>query len=166
MNDFSELEAELKKLRPAAPSADLMDRIEIALAEPESSTPSAGVLPKPRRSRVNWYGLGLGLAAAATFLVVARMDLDRVVRPAPAMASVSPNLAPVFKDEFVPADATRVVYNRSDEGLQYLGNNPEPVRRIRSSGTESMQWQNPKTGASLRVSYPREEIAYVPVSGQ
>ncbi len=38
MNDFSELEAELKKLRPRAASPDLTARIERALAE----APSAG----------------------------------------------------------------------------------------------------------------------------
>jgi len=32
MNDFSELENELKKLRPAQPSAELLARIDAALA--------------------------------------------------------------------------------------------------------------------------------------
>jgi hypothetical protein len=29
-----------------------------------------------------------------------------------------------------------------------------------------LQWNNPQTGASLRVSYPSEEVTLIPVSGQ
>jgi len=29
-----------------------------------------------------------------------------------------------------------------------------------------VQWKNPQTGASLRVSYPTEEVTLVPISGQ
>ena len=43
MNDFSELEAELKKLRPAPVSDELRARIEVALAQPDA-TPTAGVV--------------------------------------------------------------------------------------------------------------------------
>ena len=53
MNDFSELEAELKKLRPSAASPELAARIERALAETPSTVAevsgriaTAGVLPK------------------------------------------------------------------------------------------------------------------------
>ena len=46
MSDFSELEAELKKLRPRAASPGLAMRIERALAEAPVATPSAGILPK------------------------------------------------------------------------------------------------------------------------
>ena len=71
MNDFSELEDQLRKLRPAQPSADLVARVERALAE-ETSTSAAGLLPRERRSHFNWLSLGLGLAAAAAF-GIARM---------------------------------------------------------------------------------------------
>jgi hypothetical protein len=29
-----------------------------------------------------------------------------------------------------------------------------------------VQWKNPQTGASLRVSYPKEEVTLIPISGQ
>ena len=61
MNDFSELEAELKQLRPAAPSADLISRVERALQE-VAKVPTAGVLPRRRRTSLNWFALGFGLA--------------------------------------------------------------------------------------------------------
>jgi hypothetical protein len=79
MNDFSELEAELKKLRPRPASPDLASRIEINLAEEVAGrgVATAGVLPKQRRFRLNWFALGLGLAAATTFLMLARVNVDR-----------------------------------------------------------------------------------------
>jgi hypothetical protein len=40
------------------------------------------------------------------------------------------------------------------------------VRRLRSKKRETMQWNNPTTGASLRVSYPTEEVTLVPASGE
>ncbi len=167
MNDFSDIENELKKLRPAAPSADLVSRIEVALAQPEPATPSAGVLPKPSRFRINWYSVGLGLAAAATFVILTRANVDQ---PQPRTKSQATNATPVpstsFADAFVPADTTRVVYETRDEGLHYVNNDSAPVRRLRSRARETMQWQNPKTGASLQVSYPAEEVTLVPVSGQ
>ena len=45
MNDFSELENQLRKLRPVQPSADLVTRVERGLAE-GGSTPTAAVLPR------------------------------------------------------------------------------------------------------------------------
>ena len=50
MNDFSELEADLKKLRPRPVSPDLQARIEVSLAETEAAgrgtaTAGAGALP-------------------------------------------------------------------------------------------------------------------------
>src|SRR5207253_10781545 len=77
MNDFSELEGELKKLRPAPASAELISRLERALADAAANADNI-IRPQTRSSgsdfRVNWLGLGLGLAAAATFLILARVD--------------------------------------------------------------------------------------------
>src|SRR2546423_14793226 len=98
MNDFSELEAELKKLRPRPVSPDLTARIEVNLAETEAAgrgTATAGVLPKRRGFRPNWVALGLGLAAAATFLILARGNVER--------ASKSTGLAVVTAGPITPA---------------------------------------------------------------
>jgi hypothetical protein len=171
MNDFSELEAELKKLRPRPASPDLASRIEISLAQEVAGrgVATAGVLPKPRRFRLNWFALGLGLAAAATFLLLARVNVDRPSK-APGLALLTPApITPAAKeaaDTFVPSAMTQVVYDRKDEGLHYAEGADEPVRRLRSKKRETMQWKNPKTGASLRVSYPTEEVTLVPISGQ
>jgi len=41
-----------------------------------------------------------------------------------------------------------------------------PLRRVRYETRETMQWRNPRTGASLRVSYPAEQVVLTPVSFQ
>src|SRR5262249_60553776 len=76
-NDLSELEGELKKLRPARVSPELISRVERALADARDDRDNI-IRPESRRSgsefRVSWLGLGLGLAAAAGFLIFARID--------------------------------------------------------------------------------------------
>ena len=170
MNDFSELEAELKKLRPRPASPDLAGRIEISLAQEAAGrgTATAGVLPKRRSLRPNWFALGLGLAAAATFLLLARMNVDRPSKSTGLALLTPAPIAPAAKvdDAFIPSAMTQVVYDRTDEGLHFAEGADEPVRRLRSKKRETMQWKNPKTGASLRVSYPTEEVTLVPISGQ
>jgi hypothetical protein len=168
MNDFSELENQLRKLRPAQPSADLVTRVERALLE-EESTPTAGVLPRERRFQFNWLSLGLGLAAAAALVMFAFVRLQRPSEKNRAVTAVTP--APAFSAEnsnaqLVPAGLTQVVYHTSDEGLHFPGNSDQPMRRVRSHSRETMQWRNPKTGASLRISYPSEKVSLVPVNGQ
>jgi hypothetical protein len=171
MNDFNELEADLKKLRPRPVSPDLSARIEVSLVETEAAgrgVATAGVLPKQRRFRPNWFALGLGLAAAATFLILARVNVDRPSKSTGlAMLTPAP-ITPAAKEvnSFVPSAMTQVVYETKDEGLHFADGNDEPMRRLRSRKRETVQWKNPQTGASLRVSYPKEEVTLVPISGQ
>jgi len=171
MNDFSELEADLKKLRPRPVSPDLSARIEVSLVETEAAgrgTATAGVLPRQRRFRPNWFALGLGLAAAATFLFLARVNVDRPAKSTGlAMLTPAP-ITPAAKEvnSFIPSAMTQVVYETKDEGLHFQDGRDEPMRRLRSRKRETVQWKNPQTGASLRVSYPTEEVTLVPISGQ
>ena len=169
MNDFSELEAELKKLRPRAASPDLTARVEVGLAEVAGrGTATAGVLPKRRSFRPNWIALGFGLAAAAIFLLLARVNVHRPSSKAAGLAMITPAPAPTVQidSSFVPSALTQVVYERRDEGLHFTEGADQPVRRVRSRKRETMQWNNAQTGASLRVSYPTEEVTLVPVIGQ
>ena len=169
MNDFNELEAELKKLRPRPVSPELSARIEVSLTEAAGrGTATAGVLPKQRRFRPNWFALGLGLAAAATFLLLARVNVDRPSKSTGLALLTPAPITPAAKavDSFVPAAMTQVVYETKDEGLQFQDGKDEPMRRLRSRKRETVQWKNPQTGASLRVTYPTEEVTLVPISGQ
>jgi hypothetical protein len=169
MNDFSEIENQLRKLRPVQPSANLIERIERALAESES-TSTAGVIPSERRRlHWNWLSLGLGLAAAAALLLFARVSFDHPVKKVPTVASMTPatTLPPTsMSSGFVPAGLTQVVYRTRDEGLHFPDASGQPMRRVRSQRRETLRWRNPNTGASLRVSYPTEEVELIPISGQ
>ena len=166
MNDFSELESELKQLRPSPVTRDLINKIERDLAQASPAT--AAILPRHRFFQLNSLSLGLGLAAAAVFLFLARINVEQpgksrtlaAITPAPSAAM------PNSPDNFVPAGVTQVVYNTRDEGLHFASGGSEPMRRLRSRTRETMQWENPHTGASLRVSYPSEEVTLIPVPGQ
>jgi hypothetical protein len=169
MNDFSELEAELRKLRPAAASPELAARVEQAL-NAEIQTHTAGVM-KRRSFQWNWLPLGLGIAAAAAFLVLARLNVDHAPKSSHTVAVATPVPAPptpsgMNAGTFVPSGLTQVVYSTRDEGLQFAQGADRPVRRVRSQQRETLQWRNPQTGASLRVTYPAEEVTLTPVSGQ
>ena len=181
MNDFSELENELRNLRPARPSPILFERIEEALADRKA--------PAAARARRNWwrltqtpYSLGFGLAAAAVLVLFAAISLQRrqersekiaQVSPAPETRLVLPDRrdgngvqGSTSSNRFIPTGATQVVYNTRDEGLQFARGSEQPLRRLRYQTHQTWQWHNPTTGASLRASYPSEEVVLIPVSGQ
>ncbi len=168
MNDFSEIENQLRKLRPMQPSSQLTQRIEQALVE-ERSPSTAGVLPRRRRFHINWLSLGLGLASAAALVLFIRLNLDRPREKHPAVASITPQpelSSTNTSAQFVPAGLTQVVYRTRDEGVHFPSNSGQPMRRVRSHTRETLQWRNPSTGASLRISYPSEKVSLTPISGQ
>ena len=177
MNDFSELEGELKKLRPTRASAELISRIERALADAGESADNNIIRPQSRPSgsdfRISWLGLGLGLAAAAAFLILARVDLrpgDKT-KAEPAgntLASATPTLeqrAAVLPN-YQATGLTQVVYGRHDEGLVFPRGATQPSRRVWTAKRETLRWRDRETGAQLAVSYPTEEVTLIPVSGQ
>jgi hypothetical protein len=161
MNDFSELESELKKLRPARPSSGLFVRVQVALAD--AGKISDNVIT-PHRFRVNWIGLGVGVAIAATILVLARVDYHPT--RINGMASAAPVLQQSTAPNYQASGLTQVVYNKRDEGLIFPAGGEEPKRRIRTMRRETLHWQDQRSGARLQVSYPAEEVRLIPVSGQ
>jgi hypothetical protein len=171
MNDFGELESELKKLRPVQPSPELVSRIESALADAGESTVKV-IRPQSRPSgsdfRVNWLGLGLGLAAAATFLLFARVDFRPTDKTRQTIASASPSLQQkaAALPNYQATGLTQVVYSKRDEGLVFPPGAEGPSRRVRTAKRETLQWRDRESGAQLAVSYPTEEVTLVPVSGQ
>jgi len=179
MNDFSELENELRNLRPARPSPILFERVEEALMD---SGAGASPARQPERLPYNWFSLGFGLAAAAVLVLFAAISMERRHERRERIAQISPApgkrpILPAQRDgsgvrgstssnRFLPAGATQVVYNTRDEGLQFAQGSEQPLRRLRYQTHQTWQWRNPTTGASLRVSYPSEEVVLIPISGQ
>jgi hypothetical protein len=169
MNDFSELESELKKLRPLPPSRDLFSRIGQELSTDTKHDTASGKVIRPERFRINWLSVGIALGAAAVLLIMARVDWNNSVKTGPTVASLTP--APraanaILANHFIPAAASQVIYRSRDEGLVFRGESAPPLRRVRSHFRETLQWRNPVTGASLRVSYPSEQIELIPISAQ
>jgi hypothetical protein len=180
MNDFFELENELRKLRPARPSPILFERVEEAMAENWRAPAAADARPMAKF----WHftevphkvALGFGLAAAAVLLLFATIRMERQQAQSERIAQIStaPETKPVPSgvegatafNQFIPAGATQVVYNTRDEGLQFADASERPLRRLRYQTHQMWQWRNPKSGASLRVSYPSDEVVLIPVSGQ
>src|SRR5262245_56570781 len=179
MNDFPGLERELRKLRPAQPSSVLFERVGEALKDRRAS---AAAEAKPRRWRFtetpyrNWWSLGFGLAATAVLILFAVVTMERrqAQQETVAQRSTAPETRPAplgagrstSPSRFVPAGGTNLVYNARDEGLHFADNSERPLRRVRYNTQQTWRWRNPETGASLRVSYPSEEIVLIPVSVQ
>jgi hypothetical protein len=180
MNDFSELENELKKLRPAPPSPVLFQRVDAALE-------NCGAGNKEWRYLVRhwgglkaihpWLSLGFGLAAAAVLAVFAVISFQLAHERQEGIAATSaprPETRAVPRGieqstspgRFFSAGGTHLVYNARDDGLQFASGSERPVRRVRYQTQQTWRWRNPETGASLRVSYSSEEIVLIPVSGQ
>jgi hypothetical protein len=171
MNDFSELEEQLRKLRPKQMSEQFLGRVERALNDLAAQPNPADKIIRPERFKLNLLWSGVGLAAAALLVVFAHFDFRTSQKPIAPVASVSPAargpvIAAAPTAEFIPAGATQVVYQTRDEGLLYPNGAEHPVRRFRTQSRETLQWRNPATGASLRVSYPSEQVELIPISGQ
>src|SRR5262245_59230310 len=199
MNDFSELEKELGKLRPAQPSPVLIERVGEALEDGrpsfsrasskwwrfiewsrrEASDTDVGARERKRTSQTlysNWWSLGFGLAAAAVLILFAVVNMEhrQEQQQTVAQSSRAPEnrVAPLgtersaSRSRFVPAGGTNLVYNARDEGLHFADGSERPMRRVRYNTQQTWRWRNPETGASLRVSYPSEEVVLIPVSGQ
>ena len=165
MDDFFELEADLKRLRPGPVSEVLTLRLENALLQkPGLIISTAGILAPRRSVPTSWFPFGIGLAAAIALFAIA-LPLSHRAPDSKTVAS-SPRSAAISTEEFQPSSVTRVVYEARDEGLLFPNSSPQPLRRTHYQTRETMQWRNPGTGASLRVSYPAEEVVLTPVSFQ
>ena len=94
MNDFSEIESELKKLRPA-PVASESDRADREGVAGRIIASDAAAVTQKHSTRANWIslGVGLGLAAAAVFLMLARVHNEQPAKNQPTVAATksSPN---------------------------------------------------------------------------
>lgn len=173
MNE-SDLENELRALRPIAPSANLEDRISDALHEsalvlvsPRTlRAPTAGVIarPAPPGFFAQWLrGLGwavAGAAAAVALLLYFQKDA------APQTPSVAESTA--VKDDaesFLPAESERELVDADDSGVLYV-EGEEPLRQIRYRSVERYAWTNPETGARVEVEVPREDVVLMPVAMQ
>lgn len=164
-DDFSQLEAELKMLRPAAPSVQLSTRIDAALATVAVSEPAR----KVRRTSRVWWLWAAALPAAAAVALVAVVWARRVPMGTTGARGAGTTLAAAqtaaATELFKPVAAENVLYAVSDEGLVTLDDGTA-ARRERFQYVDTITWKNPRTNASVRWTMPREEVRVVPVKFQ
>lgn len=159
--DLKQLEAELTRLQPAAPSRALFARVERDLSAagraPVTSWPQAR-----REIRPAWFwALSAPLAAAAALAVMfTRVPTEGRAPSARAeMVQAATDDSPTA---LKPVAAENVLYSASDEGFVTLDDGT-PARRERLRYVDTITWRNPRTNASLTWSVPREEVRVVPV---
>lgn len=166
-DEFTDLENELKQLRPRALPAPLVGRIAEKLAEP----------PRSRSPLADWRTWILPAAAAALLAVTVTsipfLVREKSVTPEAAavqMPAIQPAITPATttftstqSPRLHPVRATNVLYDAVDEGIVYL-DGETPAQRMRLSYLDTITWENPKGGASLQWTVPREEILFVPVT--
>lgn len=150
MDNDEHLEAELKQLRPAAPSRRLVENIASDLSIGSNRRTVASVA---------WpWAVALAAAAALVFLLP-QFENHTVAPVASAVLAASPESA------FKPVAAENVLVSAKDEGLVTLDDGT-PARRERLHYVDTITWRNPRTNASLTWSLPREEVRVVPVAFQ
>lgn len=159
-DELKELEAELQRLRPTAPSRRVTARLEVELA--------AAVVKAPV-SRLHWWWAAALPAAAAITLALVYFSAHRLGRSSPGVSDENVAAAPASATRATSAEAAlkpiaaeNVLISASDEGLVTLDDGT-PARRERLRFVDTITWRNPRTNASLTWSVPREEIRVVPV---
>ena len=137
--DFSQLEDQLRALTPTAPSTGLERRVAAmagTLLHMATTVPSSSTKPIAP------------VAAQATSETMAR-----------TLASADP------LSQVQDGAASSVVYQTSDEGV-VLTTGQQPARRVRYLSEDTVKWRNPRTGADIEVSYPREEVVLTPIAAR
>lgn len=153
-DELTNLEDELRELRPRPPSPLLVSRVGRALAVEQPRS----VLP----SKSHGWLWAAAVPVAAALAVMAGFAMNRPPLPRPAAAR---NANAETEGALKPVAAQNVLYAARDEGLVTLGDGT-PARRARLNYVDTFVWENPRTKASLKWSIPREEVRVVPIAFQ
>lgn len=150
MND-TELEHELRALRPARPSPELRDRLAFAL-EPRAVIAAPSVLTPSFFSRwmERFFWAGAGAAACAMFFIA--MGPRQPAKPAVVQG--------VESKTNIQSSAPRVSEEPlawTDEGVQFIGNEI-PARLLRRVSVERHLSDD-----GVEVQVPREDVIVVPL---
>ncbi len=174
MNE-SELENQLRKLRPAPPSRALEETIERELAACTMvvETPThvrIGTRARSRDARPSWLMLwvdrllwsGVGAAAAAVALVVVQRPhaVPATVQPEPP--TVAQAVAPLDSAALQPVMATEEDLGWRDEGVHF-DSRGQPLLKLTRAAVERRAWADLKNAGVVRVETPRLETMWVPV---
>lgn len=160
-DETPQFEAELKRLRPIAPSRRLIESIDLELA----AATTRRRRPKAIKAVMFWSGT-LAAAAAIALLVRSGGQHSNRARPGtPAVQAVVASSGEANEAPFKPISAENVLISANDEGLVTLDDGTQ-ARRERLHFVDTITWRNPRTNASLRWSVPREEVRVIPIALQ
>jgi hypothetical protein len=170
-DDFSDLEAELKRMRPCAPSSELQARLAATLDRP--AAPAAQPVSIDRsvifRRAWRWMLWPVAVAAGVVLALVVTRQSDPVLPSADQIAhpiggnEAGPIAATTTDtDLYKPVSAENVLYDSRDEGLVTLDDGTA-AHRVFQSYLDTYTWRNPRTDASLSWTVPRDEMRIVPV---
>lgn len=162
MNTSEEnFEIELGRMAPA----DTSRMLRSSIAEELNTARS----PRRRASVSRWslwtaWSIAVCSACVAAALLVHDVTglPGNVSAPADHPAGVS-SAAPEDGLRMMPVDTSGVLLATLDEGIVY-SDTGEPVRKVRLRFVDTVRLRDPDAQAAVEITYPREEIRYVPVA--
>jgi hypothetical protein len=169
MNE-SELEKELRSLRPANPSPKLAEQIAADLKNGPARVheAAAGLLIRPPAKQHAWQIMRPWLLtlSSVSAVMLGFLAVSTWMKPGAATNASKPEpAAPVFTLNEIPDQSVDELIDAQDEGLVF-GEDEEPQRQVRMVYLERHTWTNPQTGAVVEFEVPREDIILMPVAMQ
>jgi hypothetical protein len=170
-DDFSNLEAELKRMRPCAPSSELQTRLAAALDRPAAPTAQPVSTYRSAFSWRSWkwtlWPAAVAAAVVLALVITRRPDpvppiTDQTTHPVSGTAAEPLATTTPVADLYKPVSAENVLYDSRDEGLVTLDDGTS-AHRVFQCYLDTYTWRNPHTNASLRWTVPRDEVRIVPV---
>lgn len=149
---YTELESDLKRLRPAQPPADLM--VRMAAARPTVVAPRPSETAARRRPRSPWW-MNWKLWVPATALVVAALVLWRL-QPAPPAAPASPEMAAATPLKADSVQIDRQLVASFDAVARLPGG--EPIRFRCREWVDEVVLQDKARGLVVEQRAPRLEV--------
>lgn len=156
-DDFSDLENELRRLRPRTLRPELLTRLAAESPDAQTASKSAAIV---------WLWPVLGAAAAVIFAGVVLQNWDATgarVRPNEMAAGpVNPQTGPA---RLTPVSATNVFYGADVERTVQMSDDLQ-AQQVRLHYVDTITWRDPRRNASIQWSVPREEVVLVPLQAQ
>jgi hypothetical protein len=149
-----ELETELKRLAPSAPSHRLVAQIGNRLERRRS----------PGSSLLLWAGAAIPLAAAAGMVLALLLGLPKSDRSEPMETVPALTTVPVADQHFVPVRAINRLYDARYMGLVTTPGG-DRARRVVYRYLDTITWRDEASRATFEMTVPRDEIHYINVSG-
>lgn len=160
-DELQQLEAELKRLRPVAPSRELLTKLERELGASHPASGSGSIVSRPSRK---WWLWAAAMPAAAAIALLIALSVRRG-QPVEPPKTAKQQTAAAETEVFKPVAAENVLLAARDEGLVTLDDGTT-ARRERLNYVDTVTWKDPRTNASVRWTVPREEVRVVPVKFQ